>query len=119
MWVDPLEIRNRPLHPHSMRHIKRCIPMMRPKGGRPQRKSYHRQNGPHLTIHYRPRRWSMKALHQFHFCMLLWPGILDLEMPVYHWQDTNLLALVQVRVLACRRTISHSERWAIGPQFVL
>jgi hypothetical protein len=33
-------------------------------------------------------------LHQFHFCMFLWAGILDLEMPVYHWQDTNLLALV-------------------------
>jgi hypothetical protein len=29
----------------------------------------------------------MKASHQFHICMLLWAGILDLEMTFYHWQE--------------------------------
>jgi hypothetical protein len=86
MWVDPLEIRNRPLHPYGMRHIKRCIPMVRPKGIHAQQKSYHHQNGPHLTIHPLPRRRSMKASHQFHIC-ILWAGILDLEMTFYHWQQ--------------------------------
>src|SRR5467141_1460854 len=66
MWVDPLEIRNRPLHPHCIRHIKRCVSMVRPKGSRAQQKSCHYQNGPHLTIHLRPRRWSMKASHESH-----------------------------------------------------
>src|ERR1700757_1008621 len=65
MRVDPLEIRNRPFHFHGMLRIKRCQPMVRPKTRYAQQKSCH-QNGSHLTVRHRPRRWSMKPWHQFH-----------------------------------------------------
>ncbi len=65
--------------------------MVRPKGSRAQQKSYHHQNGPHLTIHPRPRRRSMKASHQLHICLLLWAGILDFKMTFYHWQEQAAL----------------------------